>query len=62
MTDTDGGGFGLASSMEEVALRRKLLFRLLRSFDFSHPELHSELIADMLPARGTAARRPTSHH
>ena len=39
-------GFALASSLEEVALRRKLLFRLLRDFDFSRPEIHGEMISD----------------
>ena len=39
-------GFALASSQEEVALRRKLLFRLLRDFDFSRPIHSGEMITD----------------
>ena len=48
-------GFALASSQEEVALRRRLLFRLLRDFDFSRPRLKGEFITDPVHA-GSAAR------
>ena len=44
------GGFALASSPEEVALRRKLLFRLLRDFDFARPRLKGEFISDPVPS------------
>jgi len=58
MTDEN---FGLASSLEEVALRRKLLFRLLRDFDFSKPKIAGEMISDPVPpgraGRPGAARR-----
>lgn len=46
MAATIEGGFALASSPEEVALRRKLLFRLLRDFDFARPKMKSEFITD----------------
>lgn len=48
-------GFALASSPEEVALRRKLLFRLLRDFDFSRPRLKGEFITD--PVHSASAAR-----
>jgi len=38
--------FGLVSSREELVLRRRLLFRLLRAFDFDAPQFHGELITD----------------
>jgi hypothetical protein len=50
-------GFALASSPEEVALRRKLLFRLLRDFDFSRPRLKGEFISDPVPS-DSGARPP----
>ena len=31
---------------EEVALRRRMLFRLLRGFDFNKPEFQGEPISD----------------
>lgn len=37
-------GFGLATSQEELVLRRRLLFRLLRDFDFNAPRFHGEMI------------------
>lgn len=46
MAATTERGFALASSPEEVALRRKLLFRLLRDFDFARPKLKGEFITD----------------
>lgn len=46
MAMTTEEGFALASSLEEVALRRRLLFRLLRDFDFAKPEIRGELISD----------------
>lgn len=36
--------FGLVTSREELVLRRRLLFRLLKDFDFSTPEFHGEMI------------------
>lgn len=47
-------GFALASSPEEVALRRKLLFRLLRDFDFARPRVKGEFISDPVQTNGTA--------
>ena len=53
MAATTDEGFALASSLEEVALRRKLLFRLLRDFDFARPEIQGELISEPIaPSRG----------
>jgi len=46
--------FALASSPEEVALRRKLLFRLLRDFDFARPRLKGEFISDPVPSESVA--------
>lgn len=46
MAATTDAEFALASSLEEVALRRKLLFRLLRDFDFARPQIQGELISD----------------
>lgn len=46
MAATKDNGIGLASSPEEVALRRRLLFRLLRDFDFTRPRLKGEFISD----------------
>jgi hypothetical protein len=43
MRDRD---FGLATTREELLLRRRLLFRLLRGFDFNAPEFHGEMISD----------------
>lgn len=40
-------GFGWASPGEERALRRRLLFRLLKSFDFDAPELIGERITPL---------------
>lgn len=61
MATTIERGFALASSPEEVALRRKLLFRLLRDFDFARPRLKGEFITDpirrMDPPRTGAAQR-----
>lgn len=37
-------GLGLATSHEERVLRRRLLFRLLKDFDFAAPQFHGELI------------------
>jgi len=37
----------LAASREERLLRRRLLFRLLRGFDFSAPEIHGEPITPL---------------
>jgi hypothetical protein len=34
---------------EEMALRRRLLFRLLRRFDFDRPELRGEMISTPVP-------------
>lgn len=34
---------------EETALRRRLLFRLLRGFDFDAPRYHGEAISDAVP-------------
>ncbi len=56
MSDANGGEFALASNLEEVMLRRKLLFRLLRDFDFSHPEIHGEMISDPLPTNAELQR------
>ncbi len=47
--------YALASTPEEVELRRKLLFRLLRDFDFSRPRLKGEFISD--PVRGSDGMR-----
>lgn len=57
MTATDGEGFALASSMEEVALRRRLLFRLLRNFDFQSPAFAGETLYD--PTAAAARIVPT---
>jgi len=38
--------FGLVASHEELALRRRLLFRLLRGFDFDAPRFSGEMITD----------------
>ena len=61
MTEMFEGTFVFASSPEEVALRRKLLFRLLRDFDFARPRLKGEFITDpirrMDPPRTGAAQR-----
>lgn len=46
MAATDGEGFALASSIEEVVLRRRLLFRLLRDFDFQAPAFAGEPLYD----------------
>ncbi len=46
MVVTTDEGFALASNLEEVALRRKLLFRLLRDFDFAKPKIRGEMITD----------------
>jgi len=46
MAATTDEGFALDSGLEEVALRRKLLFRLLRDFDFARPKIRGELISD----------------
>ncbi len=55
MVTTDEA-FALASSLEEVALRRRLLFRLLRDFDFAKPEIRGEMISDPVgPTRTGAA-------
>ena len=53
MAATTERGFALASSPEEVALRRKLLFRLLRDFDFARPRLKGEFISEPISVRGT---------
>ena len=34
---------------EEMALRRRLLFRLLRQFDFDEPEVKGEMISPPVP-------------
>jgi len=34
---------------EEAKLRRKLLFRILRGFNFDAPNFRSEAISDVLP-------------
>ncbi|MFW8634256.1 hypothetical protein [Cribrihabitans pelagius] len=34
---------------EESALRRRLLFRLLRGFDFDAPRYHGETVSDAVP-------------
>ncbi len=39
-------GFGLQATAEELQLRRRLLFRLLRDFDFEAPVFHGEMITD----------------
>lgn len=49
--------YDLALSQEEVVLRRKLLFRLLRDFDFARPRLRGEFISDPVRAR-TGAPAP----
>lgn len=46
--------FGLVTSREELVLRRRLLFRLLKDFDFARPRLPGELITSPL-ARDQAA-------
>lgn len=53
MTEMFEGTFVFASSPEEVALRRKLLFRLLRDFDFARPRLKGEFISEPISVRGT---------
>lgn len=58
MVATTDEGFALASSLEEVALRRKLLFRLLRDFDFAKPEIHGEMISD--PVGPNRSAHPTA--
>ena len=64
MAASEDGGFALASSLEEVALRRRLLFRLLRDFDFARPEIHGELISEprqpdrIAPPRGRRDWKP----
>ena len=57
MAQTVEEGFALASSPEEVALRRKLLFRLLRDFDFARPRAHGALISE--PIAPKSASRAT---
>lgn len=54
-------GFALASSPEEVALRRKLLFRLLRDFDFSRPRVKGEFISDPVPPERTPSAPAPGH-
>jgi len=54
-------GFALASSPEEVALRRKLLFRLLRDFDFSRPRVKGEFISDPVPPDRTPSAPAPRH-
>ena len=47
--------FGLVTSREELVLRRRLLFRLLKDFDFAAPRLHGELITSpVAPDQATA--------
>jgi len=41
MTDRE---FGLTTTREELALRRRLLFWLLKGFDFNAPNLRGEMI------------------
>lgn len=36
--------FGLVTTREELLLRRRLLFRLLRDFDFARPVFNGEMI------------------
>lgn len=61
MTASIEEGFGLASSSEEVALRRRLLFRLLRDFDFARPVFHGELISEpYTPGQHGRGRTPGS--
>jgi hypothetical protein len=38
--------FGLEATREERALRLRLLFRLLRDFNFNAPRFHGEMISD----------------
>ncbi|GKY87441.1 hypothetical protein [Sinisalibacter aestuarii] len=38
--------FGLVTAYEERALRLRLLFRLLRDFDFNAPRFQGEMITD----------------
>lgn len=38
--------FGLVTVHEERALRLRLLFRLLRDFDFNAPRFHGEAITE----------------
>ena len=58
MTAWTEESFALASSTEEVALRRRLLFRLLRDFDFARPVFHGELISEPITP-GPQRRRRT---
>ncbi len=39
----------LAYDPIEITLRRKLLFRLLRNFDFDNPRFHDAPISDPIP-------------
>lgn len=36
----------LKLSPVEVSLRRRLLFRMLKDFDFNHPEFRHEMISE----------------
>ncbi|MEX0301379.1 MAG: hypothetical protein AB3N24_03045 [Leisingera sp.] len=51
-----------ALEQEELALRRRLLFRLLRGHRFDRPEFKTEAIADLVPhgmiAPGTGLFKP----
>lgn len=46
MNAMTGRGLGLVASREELLLRRMLLFRLLREFDFNAPVFHGEMITE----------------
>lgn len=43
------GEYPLATTQEERILRVRLLFRLLRGFDFNAPAFHGEMITPPLP-------------
>lgn len=45
MTDRE---FGLAMTREELVLRRRLLFWLLKGFDFNAPVLQGEAITPLI--------------
>jgi len=47
MNAITGQGFCLVASQEELLLRRRLLFRLLRDFDFAVPSVTGETITPL---------------